>query len=111
MASQFRNESAGNKGTCSRAPEDLGAALRCTVSPMPWSYDSLASGGWLYPHTAGVRGKYGGQVCGLAIDEDAQRFCKRLHESGIHSPSAYSSSVRSVKVLGRANISSFRKAG
>ena len=24
------NESAGDKGTCSRAPEDLGAALRCT---------------------------------------------------------------------------------
>ena len=25
------NESAGDKGTCSRAPEDLGAALRCTA--------------------------------------------------------------------------------
>ena len=25
------NESAGHKGTCSRAPEDLGAALRCVV--------------------------------------------------------------------------------
>ena len=25
------NESAGEKGTCSRAPEDLGAALRCTA--------------------------------------------------------------------------------
>ena len=24
------NESAGDKGTCSRAPGDLGAALRCT---------------------------------------------------------------------------------
>src|SRR5699024_9285422 len=47
------NESAGNKGTCSRAPEDLGAALRSTVSPMPWSYDSRASGGSLYPLTAG----------------------------------------------------------
>ena len=54
------NESAGNKGTCSRAPEDLGAALRSTVSPMPWSYDSRASGGSLYPLTAGARGKYGG---------------------------------------------------
>ena len=29
----------------------------------------------------------------------------------VHSPSAYSSSVRSVKVSGRANIASFRKAG
>ena len=55
------NESAGDKGTCSRAPEDLGAALRCTVSPMLWSYDGLARGGSLYPHTAGGRGKYGGQ--------------------------------------------------
>lgn len=27
----LRNESAGDKGTCSRAPEDLGAALRCTA--------------------------------------------------------------------------------
>ena len=52
LASQFRNESAGDKGTCSRAPEDLGAALRHTVSPMLWSYDSRASGGSLYPHTA-----------------------------------------------------------
>ena len=25
------NESAGDKGTCSRTPEDLGAALRCTA--------------------------------------------------------------------------------
>ena len=56
----LRNESAGDKGTCSRAPEDLGAALRHTVSPMPWSYDSRASGGSLYPLTAGARGKYGG---------------------------------------------------
>ena len=60
LASQFRNESAGDKGTCSRAPEDLGAALRHTVSPMLWSYDSRASGGSLYPHTAGARGKHGG---------------------------------------------------
>ena len=28
----LRNESAGDKGTCSRAPEDLGAALRCTAT-------------------------------------------------------------------------------
>ena len=56
------NESAGDKGTCSRAPEDLGAALWHTVSPMPWSYDSLARGGSLYPLTAGARGKYGGKL-------------------------------------------------
>ena len=58
----LRNESAGDKGTCSRAPEDLGAALRHTVSPMLWSYDSLARGGSLYPLTAGARGKYGGKI-------------------------------------------------
>ena len=29
----------------------------------------------------------------------------------VYSPAAYSNSVRSVKVSGRANISSFRKAG
>lgn len=56
----LRNESAGDKGTCSRAPEDLGAALWHTVSPMLWSYDGLASGGSLYLLTAGARGKYGG---------------------------------------------------
>ena len=28
----LRNESAEDKGTCSRAPEDLGAALRCTAT-------------------------------------------------------------------------------
>lgn len=28
----LRNEIAGDKGTCSRAPEDLGAALRCTAT-------------------------------------------------------------------------------
>ena len=27
-----------------------------------WSYDSRASGGSLYPHTAGGRGKYGGTI-------------------------------------------------
>ena len=58
----LRNESAGDKGTCSRAPEDLGAALRHTVSPMLWSYDSRASGGSLYLLTAGARGKYGGKL-------------------------------------------------
>ena len=61
----LRNESAGDKGTCSRAPEDLGAALRHTVSPMLWSYDSRASGGSLYPLTAGARGKYGGKCKAL----------------------------------------------
>ena len=60
----LRNESAGDKGTCSRAPEDLWAALRCT-SIGTRSYDSRASGGSLYPLAAGARGKYGGQTVNL----------------------------------------------
>ena len=60
----LRNESAGDKGTCSRAPEDLGAACGVRRSA-PRSYDSRASGGSLYPLTAGARGKYGGQTVNL----------------------------------------------
>ena len=44
----LRNESAGDNGTCSRAPEDLGAALRRTRDTTLQSYDSLARDGLLY---------------------------------------------------------------
>ena len=64
LASRFAMKAQGIKVLAHALPRTWGQPCGVRRSA-PRSYDSRASGGSLYPLTAGARGKYGGQTVNL----------------------------------------------